>query len=123
MSRYKLYLENEDDEVGAVMETGSVEEEEEEEKENEEPAMSRMRLSSVRMGTRLLVGVRGQEGAKVLGKGNEGAKVLVRGPEGVVPPPHLAKEESGLHLPGLVDVSLRPTIWGEPLPQVKQLST
>ena len=41
-SRYKLYLENEDDEVGAVMETGSVEEDEEEEnahhgKENQRP--------------------------------------------------------------------------------------
>ena len=40
--RYKLYLENEDDEVGAVMETGSVEEDEEEEnahhgKENQRP--------------------------------------------------------------------------------------
>ena len=38
--RYKLYLENEDDEVGAVMETGSVEEEEDEEdkeKENQRP--------------------------------------------------------------------------------------
>ena len=107
-----------------MLETGSVEEEEEEEeKENEEPAMSRMRLSSVRMGTRLLAGGRGQEGAKVLGRGQEGTKVLVRGQEGVVPPPHLAKEESGLHLPGLVDVSLRPIIWGEQLPQVKQLST
>ena len=40
--RYKLYLENEDDEVGAVMETGSVEENDEEEnnahgKENQRP--------------------------------------------------------------------------------------
>ena len=41
--RYKLYLENEDDEVGAVMETGSVEDENEEEenahhgKENQRP--------------------------------------------------------------------------------------
>ena len=40
--RYKLYLENEDDEVGAVMETGSVEENEEEDnvhhgKENQRP--------------------------------------------------------------------------------------
>ena len=32
--RYKLYLENEDDEVGAVMETGSVGEENEEEEDN-----------------------------------------------------------------------------------------
>ena len=64
------------------METGSVEEEEEEEKENEEPAMSRMRLSSVRMGTRLLAGGRGQEGAKVLGQvqvqGTEGKVVVCR---------------------------------------------
>ena len=36
--RYKLYLENEDDEVGAVMETGSVEEEDEDSlKENQRP--------------------------------------------------------------------------------------
>ena len=32
--RYKLYLENEDDEVGAVMETGSVEENDEDEENN-----------------------------------------------------------------------------------------
>ena len=51
--RYKLYLENEDDEVGAVMETGSVEDEEEG-KENQQPAGGRRRAGSVRMGTRVL---------------------------------------------------------------------
>jgi len=86
-------LENEDDEVGAVMETGSVEDEEEG-KENQQPAGGRRRAGSVRMGTRVLA-------------------ARERRAE-VVAPAHAL---DALDLPGLVDVSLRPTVWGDPLPE------
>ena len=74
-----------------------------------------------------------------------GTRILTnrRGQEGVVPPPHHV--DSGLNLPGLlvdchnqntkpnlvdlhkqdfIDVSLRPTVFGDPLPEaVEQVST
>jgi hypothetical protein len=75
------------------METDSVEGSEAgggvEEKENRRPARTNRRVSSVRMGTRVLIGTR----------------------PAVVPP--AGHPEPPPHLPGLVDVSLRPTVWGE----------